>query len=156
MPVFSLRATRLLLSAATLVAVLVAGTAAARPAAPYRNPFTGDQPYVGLTDMGVDLCLSPGDPIRAIGDGVVSGIIRNWDGREPYVWNQLTSGPSAGHYVYVAEQITGLPTIGQTLHTGDVIARYAKKGTCIETGWSDADGETQEKATTGYPEGAGT
>src|ERR1700744_2901386 len=156
MPVFSLRATRLLLSAATLVAVLVAGTAAARAAAPYRNPFTGEQPYVGRTDMGVDLCLSPGDPIRAIGDGVVTGIIRNWDGREPYVFYQLTSGPSAGRHVYVAEQITGLPKIGQTLHAGDVVARYAKKGTCIETGWSAADGETQAQATTGYTEGEAT
>jgi len=153
MPVFSLRAARIVLSAATLVAILVAGAASARAATPYRNPFTGEQPYVGRTDMGVDLCLSPGEPIHAVGDGVVTGIIRNWDGHEPYVWYQLTSGPSAGRYVYVAEQITGLPSIGQTLHAGDVIARYAKKGTCIETGWSAADGETQAQATTGYTEG---
>lgn len=153
MPYFSLRAARALLTAATLAGVLLAGAAGARAATPYQNPFNEEQPYVGRTDMGVDLCLSPGDPIRALGDGVVTGIIRNWDGREPYVWYELTSGPSAGHYVYVAEQITGLPQIGQTLHTGDVIAHYAKKGTCIETGWSAADGETQAQASTGYTEG---
>jgi hypothetical protein len=153
MPSFSLRAARIALTAATLAAVLLAGAAAARAAAPYRNPFTGEQPYVGRTDMGVDLCLSPGDPIDALGNGVVTGIIRNWDGREPYFWYELTSGPSAGRYVYVAEQITGLPRIGQTLHAGDVVTRYARKGTCIETGWSTADGETFAQATTGYTEG---
>jgi hypothetical protein len=152
MPSFSLRAARAVLTAATLAAVLLGAAAGARAATPYRNPFTGEQPYVGRTDMGVDLCLSPGDPIRAVGDGVVTGIIRNWDEREPYVWYELTSGPSAGRYVYVAEQITGLPQIGQTLRASDVVARYAKKGTCIETGWSAADGETQAQATTGYTE----
>ncbi len=155
---FSLRAARAVLTAATLTAALLAGAAGARAATPrdatpYQNPFTGEQPYVGRTDMGIDLCLTPGDPIRAIGDGVVTGIMRNWAGREPYVWYQLTNGPDAGRYVYVAEQITGLPRIGQPLQRGDVITRYAKRGTCIETGWSTADGETQAQATTGYTEG---
>jgi hypothetical protein len=153
MPHFSLRPARTILTVATLAAVLLAGAASARAVTAYENPFTGEQPYVGRTDMGVDLCLSPGDPIRALGDGVVTGIIRNWAGRQPYVWYELTSGPSAGHYVYVAEQITGLPRIGQTLRAGDMVARYAKKGTCIETGWSAADGETQAQTTTGYAEG---
>jgi hypothetical protein len=153
MCLFSLRAARVVLTAATLAAVLLAGAAGARAATAYQNPFSGEQPYVGRTDMGVDLCLNPGDPIRALGDGVVTGIMRNWAGRQPYVWYQLTGGPSAGRYVYVAEQITGLPRVGQTVQTGDVIARYAKKGTCIETGWSTTDGETQAQATTGYTEG---
>ncbi len=152
----SLRGVRALLTTATLAGLLLAGAAGARAATTYQNPFSGLQPYVGRTDMGVDLCLSPGDPIRALGDGVVTGIIRNWSGRQPYVWYELTGGPSAGHYVYVAEQITGLPKIGQTLRAGDVVARYAKKGTCIETGWSAADGETQAQATTGYTEGQAT
>jgi hypothetical protein len=153
MPKLSLRCARAVLTAATLAAVLAAGAAGARAATPYQNPFTGEQPYVGRTDMGVDLCLTPGDPIRAIGDGVVTGIMRNWAGRQPYVWYELTNGPYAGRYVYLAEQITGLPRIEQTLQSGDVIARYAKKGTCVETGWSTADGETQAQATTGYTEG---
>lgn len=153
MPHFSLRAVRAVLTIATFAAALFAGAASARAATTYQNPFDGLQPYVGRTDMGVDLCLSPGDPIRALGDGVVTGIIRNWAGRQPYVWYELTDGPSAGRYVYVAEQITGLPRIGQTLRAGDVITHYAKKGTCIEMGWSAADGETQAQATTGYTEG---
>jgi len=153
MPHFSVRAVRVVLTIATFAAALAAGAASARAATTYQNPFDGLQPYVGRTDMGVDLCLSPGDPIRALGDGVVTGIIRNWAGRQPYVWYELTDGPSAGRYVYVAEQITGLPRIGQTLRAGDVITHYAKKGTCIEMGWSAADGETQAQATTGYAEG---
>src|ERR1700759_4283922 len=132
MPRFSLRATRALLTTATLAAVLLAGAASAHAATPYQNPFNGLQHYVGGTDMAVALCLPPGDPIRALGAGVVTGIIRNWDGREPYVWYELTSGPSAGQYVYVAEQITGLPKIGQTLGAGDGISRYAQQGTWIE------------------------
>jgi hypothetical protein len=153
MPHFSLRPARALLTITTLAVVLIAGAASARAATAYQNPFNAEEPYVGRTDMGVDLCLSPGDPIRALGDGVVAGVIRNWAGRQPYVWYELTNGPSAGRYVYVAEQITGLPHIGQTLHAGDVLGRYAKKGTCIETGWSAADGETEAQATTGYTEG---
>jgi hypothetical protein len=153
MPSFPLRVWRACLAAAALASTLALGASSARAAIPYQNPFTAEQPYVGRTDMGVDLCLSPGEPIHAIGNAVVTGIIRDWDGREPYVWYELTGGPDAGHYVYVAEQITGLPSIGQTLHAGDVVARYAKKGTCIETGWAAADGETQAQSTTGYTEG---
>jgi hypothetical protein len=139
----------LALAAALLVAV--AGAQAA--STPYQNPFSGEQPYIGRTDMGVDLCLSPGDPIRAVGDGVVAGVMRNWAGREPYLWYELTGGADAGRYVYVAEQITNLARLGQTLRAGDVIARYARKGTCIETGWSTASGATLAQATTGYTEG---
>jgi hypothetical protein len=153
MPSFSLRAIRAVLSVGVVACGLVLGASSAHAASPYQNPFTGEQPYVGRTDMGVDLCLEPDQPIHAIGNGVVAGIIRDWDGKEPYVWYELTSGPDAGRYVYVAEQITGLPAIGQTLRPGDVIARYAKRGTCIETGWAAADGETQAQATTGYTEG---
>lgn len=119
----------------------------------YVNPFAGEQPYVGRTDMGVDLCLFPGNPIRAVGDGVVVGIQKNWSQGQPYIWYQLTDGPDAGQYVYVAEQIKDLAHVGQTLQAGDVVARYGNHGTCIETGWSTADGATMAQTTTGYTEG---
>jgi hypothetical protein len=119
----------------------------------YQNPFAGEQPYVDRTDMGVDVCLSPGDPIRAVGNGVVVGIMKNWFEKQPYIWYQLTSGPYAGRYVYLAEQIKHLAPIGTTLQAGDVVARYAGKGTCIEMGWSAASGATLAQATTGYTEG---
>jgi hypothetical protein len=134
-----------------LFALLSAGTAHAGGG--YQNPFDGNTYYTGRTDMGVDFCLSTGDPIRAVGAGVVVGIQHDWYKQQPYIWYQLTAGPEAGRYVYVAEQIDHLAHIGQTLKAGDVVARYAKKGTCLETGWSEADGETTASATTGYTEG---
>lgn len=128
-------------------------TMTAHAATTYQNPFSQDQYFVGRTDMGVDLCLTPGAPITAVGDGVVIGIDHNWFEHQPYIWYELTGGPEAGRFVYVAEQIDHLARVGQSLQAGDVVARYARKGTCIETGWSAADGETLAEATTGYHEG---
>ena len=142
-------------SLAGLAAALALAAPAAASAA-YVNPFAGASAVVGRTDMGVDLCLNPGDPIRAIGDGTVIGIQRNWYAGQPYIWYELSSGPHAGAYVYVAEQIDHLARVGQTLAAGDVIARYATHGSCIETGWSMADGETEAAARTGYTEGQPT
>lgn len=141
------------LVAAALFAALLLPSAPARAADPYQNPFVGDQYFVDRTDMGVDVCLTAGEPIRAVGAGVVVGVERDWFEHEPYIWYELTSGPDAGRYVYVAEQIDHLARVGQTLQAGDVLARYAKKGSCIETGWSAADGATLAAATTGYTEG---
>jgi hypothetical protein len=149
----SRRSARVCVAAAGLVTTLLVGAISAQAAAAYQNPFAGEQPYVGRTDMGVDVCLSPGQPIRAMGKGVVVGIQRDWAAGQPYLWYELTGGPDAGRYVYVAEQINRLARVGQPLQAGDVVARYANKGTCIETGWSEADGETVAQATTGYTEG---
>lgn len=140
----------------TAVLIAALSTAASAQAATYQNPFSSDQPYIGRTDMGVDICLSPGAPIRAVGNGIVVGVIKNWSVGQPYIWYELTSGADAGKYVYVAEQIDRLAHIGQTLQAGDVVARYAKKGTCVETGWSAANGATMAQATAGYTEGQTT
>ena len=125
----------------------------AQAASGYTSPFSTPDYYVGRTDMGVDVCLTAGDPIRAVGNGVVIGIQKNWYAKQPYIWYELTSGPDAGSYVYVAEQITHLAALGQTLSGGQTIATYASKGSCIETGWATADGTTMATATTGYTEG---
>jgi len=119
----------------------------------YGNPFAGERYITGRTDMGVDFCLKPGAPIRAIGDGVVVGMSPDWFRYQPYVWYQLVDGPYAGRYVYVAEQITRLAHIGAPLSAGQLVARFKRSGTCIETGWSAADGATLAQATTGYHEG---
>lgn len=141
---------------AALAGVLAAlSLAAPAVASAYSSPFDG-QPVVGRTDMGIDFCLTPGDPIRAVGAGTVIGVMPNWYARQPYIWYQLSDGPQAGQYVYVAEQIDHLAKVGQTLHAGDVIARYAKQGSCLETGWSIADGEALAQATTGYTDGQAT
>jgi hypothetical protein len=152
-PSSSFRRRRGRLAAIVFAATVLVAAASAQAAAAYENPFSGLQPYVGRTDMGVDLCLSPGDPVRAVGNGVVAGIMRGWSGRQPYLFYRLTAGVHVGDYIYVAEQITDLARVGQTVAAGDVIARYAKKGTCIETGWSSPSGATLAQATTGYTEG---
>lgn len=140
---------------ATILPLLALGAfpSLAQAAAGYVSPFAAPGYLVGRTDMGVDVCLSPGDPIAAVGDGIVIGIQRNWFGRQPYLWYELTSGPYAGRFVYVAEQITDLARVGQHLAGGQAIATYARRGTCIETGWAAADGQTLASATTGYSEG---
>jgi murein DD-endopeptidase MepM/ murein hydrolase activator NlpD len=119
----------------------------------YGNPFAGEHYISGRTDMGVDFCLKPGAPIRAIGDGIVIGISPDWFRQQPYLWYQLVDGPYAGRYLYVAEQITRLAHVGALLTAGQQVARYTRRGTCIETGWSAADGATLAQATTGYHEG---
>ena len=119
----------------------------------YVNPLGGDRYITGRTDMGVDMCLAAGEPIRAVGDGIVVGVSPNWFEHEPYIWYQLLDGPYAGRYVYVAEQITRLTHVGTPLSAGQPVAYYKKSGTCIETGWSAADGATLAQATTGYHEG---
>lgn len=127
--------------------------AAPASAAGYVSPFAAPDYYVGRTDMGVDVCLAAGDPILAVGDGVVVGVQHDWFEKQPYIWYELTDGPDAGQFVYVAEQIDHLAAVGQRVSAGQAIARYARKGTCIETGWSASDGETLAEATTGYTEG---
>lgn len=122
----------------------------------YVNPFSGDYYVTGRTDMGVDLCLTTGEPIRAVGDGVVVGISPDWFEGQPYIWYRLLDGPYAGRYVYVAEEITRLAHVGQRLSAGEPVAYFKSSGTCIETGWGAADGETLAQATTGYWEGERT
>jgi hypothetical protein len=134
-----------------LFALLSVGTAQADGG--YQNPFDVNTYYTGRTDMGVDFCLHAGDPIRAVGPGRVTGIEHDWAGGQPYLWYQLTSGPDTGLYVYIAEQITHLARVGAKFPAGHVLARYARKGTCIETGWATASGQTLASATTGYTEG---
>lgn len=137
-----------------LALCLLCATARAAPAASaYVNPFAGDDVVVGRTDMGVDVCLGPGQPIQALGAGVVIGIEKNWYAGQPYLWYELTDGPDAGRYVYVAEQIDHLAPAGTVVAAGQTIARYARKGSCIETGWSAANGATLAVTTTGYREG---
>ena len=145
-----LRFARPLLLVATLA---LFGASPASAGSAYVNPFPSADYSVGRTDMGVDVCLTAGDPIVAVGPGLVVGIQRDWFEKQPYVWYELTSGPYAGRFVYVAEQITPRAKVGQQLSAGETIATYAKKGTCIETGWSADDGATLAQSTTGYHEG---
>jgi hypothetical protein len=155
MPVSSIR--RGLSAAMALACLLAVFPASPARAAAYVNPFASDTVTVGRTDMGVDICLAAGQPIDALGDGVIAGILPNWYAGQPYLYYELTDGPDAGRYVYVAEQVTPRVAVGTIVHAGDVIGRYARHGSCLETGWSLADGETQAQASpAGYTEGSAT
>jgi len=88
-----------------------------------------------------------------VGNGVVTGIERNWYRHQPYFWYRLTSGHYAGHYIYIAEQVTNLARVGRSVQRGQIIAQYARTGTCMEIGWAVANGRTLAQATTGYKEG---
>jgi murein DD-endopeptidase MepM/ murein hydrolase activator NlpD len=103
--------------------------------------------------MGVDFCLVSGEPIRAVGDGVVVGVFPNWFEHQPYVWYRLTDGPYAGRFVYVAEQITRVVRVGSYIRAGQPVAYYKRSGTCIEMGWSSTKGSTLAHITSGYREG---
>jgi murein DD-endopeptidase MepM/ murein hydrolase activator NlpD len=139
----------LLLSAAATMSIPTAASASNG----YVNPLRGDRYITGRTDMGVDFCLVHGEPIRAVGDGVIVGIFPNWFRHQPYVWYRLIDGPYAGRFVYVAEQITGLARVGSYVTAGQPVAYYKRSGTCIETGWASPKGSTLAHITSGYREG---
>lgn len=101
--------------------------------------------------MGVDFCMVPSEPVRTMADGIVVGVSPDWFRHQPYVWYWVLDGPYAGRYVYVAEQITRLAHVGAQLSVGQPLAYYKKTGTCLETGWSAADGSTLAQATTATP-----
>lgn len=125
--------------------------AAAQTGSAYVNPIQGAT--IGRTDMGVDLNLPVGHPIRAIGDSKVINIYPNWYAGQPYVLLQLTNGPQAGKYYYVAEQIAPSVRPGQTVKAGQTIGTYASSGTGIEMGWGTPGWQTlaQAQGNTGGP-----
>jgi hypothetical protein len=108
------------------------------PAGGYVSPLPADA-HIGRTDMGVDVDLKPGEPIVAIGNSRVVGIMPNWYAGQPYVALQLLDGPMKGHNYYVAEQITPVVSVGQVIRAGEPIAHYAASGTGIEMGWAGSD-----------------
>jgi hypothetical protein len=105
------------------------------------------------TDQGVDANLPVGAPILAPGPIKILAIIPNWYAGQPLVYWELLNGPQAGKIQFVAEEITSLAPPGSYLQQGQVIARYAARGTGIEFGWSTINGVTLAQSTTGYTEG---
>jgi hypothetical protein len=120
--------------------------------ATYINPL----PYVtnwGRTDQGVDLTMPVGAPILAPCPVKILAIIPDWYAGQPLVYFELLAGQQAGQVQYAAEQITQIARPGSYLQKGQVIARYAPRGTAVEYGWSTLKGVTLARATTGYEEG---
>jgi hypothetical protein len=107
----------------------------------------------GRTDQGVDATMPVGAPILAPCPVKILAVIPDWYAGQPLVYFELLNGPDAGRVQYVAEQITSIARPGTYLLRGQVIARYAPRGTAIEYGWSTLNGVTLARATTGYEEG---
>jgi len=123
-----------------------------RSSASYIDPLR----YVtfwGRTDQGVDADMPVGAPILAPCEIKILAIIPDWYLGQPLVYFELLVGPDAGRVQYVAEEITDIARPGSILQRGEVIARYAARGTGIEYGWSTPDGVTLAVATGGYEEG---
>jgi len=120
----------------------------------YANPFGGPVNPERI-DQGQDFSMAPGTPIKAIGAGVVQGIMGGWYKGQPYLAYKLTQGPNAGKTVYLAEQIVPDVHAGQQVAAGQTIATYASSGTGIEMGFANPNNwqQTLAQATTGYTEG---
>ncbi len=108
------------------------------------------------TDQGVDAQMPVGAPILAPCPVKILGIEPDWYLTQPLVYFELLDGPDAGKVQYVAEEITAIARPGTFLPQGAAIARFARKGTGIEYGWSTLNGITLARATTGYEEGQET
>jgi hypothetical protein len=105
------------------------------------------------TDQGVDAVMPVGAPILAPSEIKILDIEPDWYAGQPLVYFELLAGQEAGQVQYVAEQITDIAKPGLILQKGQVIARFASRGTAIEYGWSTPKGITLAVATTGYEEG---
>lgn len=105
------------------------------------------------TDQGVDADMPVGAPIIAPCEVKILAIIPDWYAGQPLVYFELLVGADAGRVQYVAEEITDIARPGTILQQGQVIARFAARGTGIEYGWSTPNGVTLAVATTGYEEG---
>jgi hypothetical protein len=126
--------------------------AARATSAPYIDPLQ----YVTRwerTDQGVDASMPVGAPILAPGEVKILAVEPDWYAGQPLVYFELLDGYNAGQVQYVAEQITDIARPGLILQQGQVIARFARRGTGIEYGWSTLQGVTLAVATTGYEEG---
>lgn len=110
------------------------------PASPlYRNPFRKASVTPSRIDQGVDYAGRPGDPVYALGNGVVQetfplGGNSGWPGGG-WVSYKLTDGPAAGQIVYVAEDFQPAVTAGQKVTPNTVIGHFGPGGS-IETGWA--------------------
>jgi hypothetical protein len=143
-----------LIVAAAVVAVSVAGLAAAKAEA-YVNPFSQGVWSPGRIDMGVDMIPEHREPILAIGAAEILGSTTRsgWpDGR--YLWYQLLSGTHKGEIVYVAEHLRKLAPAGKRVDAGQRIATALPGYPYMETGWATESGST--RAAPCYKEGKAT
>lgn len=104
---------------------------------PYKNPFRASRAVPSRIDQGVDYYAPAGDPIYAIGPGVVDQVYQSGSGWPGGGWVSylLTSGPAKGNRVYVAEDVAPQVQVGQRVDADTIVARFNQQGS-IETGWA--------------------
>lgn len=109
----------------------------------YANPFRDVQNLTAeRIDMGVD--YQGTGPVHPLGPGVITASNTDWAGGVgavgPGTWivEKLSSGPAAGHQVYISENITSNVQVGQEVGPDDVIGYMTGQGAGIETGWAAA------------------
>jgi murein DD-endopeptidase MepM/ murein hydrolase activator NlpD len=114
-------------------------------AAGYVNPLAGQRWTLARTDQGVDYQPAVPEPVRAIGAGVV--VYSSTADCPPSGWPacavigyRLTSGPKAGHVIYVAEHLSGLLPRGASVRAGARIATALPGYPWTEWGWADCTG----------------
>jgi hypothetical protein len=103
----------------------------------YRNPFRHAHVTPSRIDQGVDYSGRTGEPIYALGEGVVDEVFSSGSGWPGGGWvsYRLTSGPAAGHRVFVAEDVAPQVAVGQKVTADTIVARFNQLG-AIETGWA--------------------
>lgn len=104
---------------------------------PYKNPFRSARVSPSRIDQGVDYFAPAGDPIYAIGPGVVDQVYHSGSGWPGGGWVSylLTAGPAKGNRVFVAEDVAPEVHVGQHVNADTIIARFNQSGS-IETGWA--------------------
>lgn len=131
---------------------------------PYEDPFQFARVIPERIDMGADFKGRPGDPIVAIGPGIITEADTAWLGAQgaafpgTFIAERITAGPAAGQTFYYAEDINRTVHRGQKVRAGQVIGHFTGEGQS-ELGWAvggTSFGETMaqkyhQEATTGDP-----
>lgn len=109
----------------------------------YANPFRSAHISPGRIDQGVDYVGHVGDPIYALGPGVVDMVFASGSGWPGGGWvsYRITSGPAKGLRAYVAEDVTPTVHVGQKVTPNTVVGRFNQLGG-IETGWAGIGDQT--------------
>lgn len=120
----------------------------------YVNPLAGGRWSPARTDQGVDYMPAGPQPVRAIGDGTViySSTATGWPGGG-FISYRLTSGPAAGHVVFVAEHLSSLTPAGTTVRAGERIATAWPGYPWTEWGWGCSSGDLPAVQYNGAPDG---
>lgn len=110
----------------------------------YENPFQWAHAKPERVDMGTDYQVRPGDPIVAIGPGVITESDLAWSSAAgvwpgTFIAERITEGPAAGETFYYAEDIESHVHVGQHVRAGQRIANSVGGGQ-TEFGWAAPGG----------------